>query len=474
MYVLMVFDTEDFLSAPDAPVHRLPAQFAGIMARYGLKGCFHLIGEKVRFMVRHRQSDILKALCAHDVSLHTDRGSMHPTTVEAISGLDWPNGVDHALFREQPGVQTLETVFGRCSSLSKHGGTFAAQLVYAAGRMGKPFFQNPFELPGRAVGWYCNNLIIGIWGGGSFDLAYRDTPLFEQKMTGQRDYLIAQQGKLDLVSLFGCHPVKTVMQDYPCANFYRGAMPPVDQWKPPVMYPGVSIPLILKNFERRIAALADFPGIEWATVGGIANRYRTRPVRVSDAQVCAGADAVLANRGPTFTQALSAGELLFLLARRRLAPSADYPVPQVMGPIVDDSQAVNEPLSTVDLDGICHEIIDAVDASGYLPASLATGNRMTCEAALWLLSAAARDLDPNALPTPRLTLEAIPGVPGAIENVRGCRNWRVHGPLYRQENILKHFIAQTWTYKPAYEAADYPDDVETGTALNPSLPFRST
>lgn len=132
MDALIYFDTEDFFSPPEAPVHRLPGQLAEIMTRHGLPGCFHIHGEKARFMERHGQTEVIEALRQHDVSLHYDRGSVHPTTAEEVSQLDWYRGVERTLFRGLPGFQALERIFGQSSSLTQHGGTFAAPVVYAA------------------------------------------------------------------------------------------------------------------------------------------------------------------------------------------------------------------------------------------------------------------------------------------------------------------------------------------------------
>ena len=387
MYCLMIFDTEDFMSPPDAPVHRLPGQFADIMAKHGLAGCFHMIGEKARFMERHGQRDVIESLRGHDLSLHTDRGSIHPTTAEEISNLGWFEGVDRVMFRELPGFQTHERIFGRCTAFAQHGGTFAAQIVFAAGRLGKPFTHSPFELPGKTVFWFCQNLVIGRWSGGSFDHAYRDTPLFDEKLAQQQAHLRVSVGREDLVCLNGCHPVNTVMEEFPCANFYGGAAPPPEEWRAPKMIPGVSIPLIMANFERRIKALADFPGLEWTTIAGIVRRFDRRPVRVDDALVTAGARAVLERGGPTWTPALSAGELLCLLARRRLARAERYEVPPVMGPLASCPETVRSLAISVDLDRACREIIGCVVGSGYLPECLSReSGHLALEATLVLLA----------------------------------------------------------------------------------------
>lgn len=473
MYCLMYFDVEDFLSEPDHPVHLLPLQFAEIMARHGLQGSFHILGEKVRFMERHNQKRVIEAVRQHDVSLHFDRGSVHPTTAEEVSHLDWFEGVDRVLFRELPGIQTLERVFGKCSAITRHGSTYATQIAYAAGKMGKPFFSSPFNLAGRNVAWFCNNLAIATGEGGSFDREYKDTPAFDKKLEAQNEYLRAQMGKVDLVPLFGCHPLITIMEEFPDGiNFIRGARPPREQWKAPVMIKGVSIPTIMANFERRIKGLSEFPGLEWTTTGGIARLYGRRPVRVSDRVVLEGARAVAANGGPTYTQALSAGELLCLLARRKLAPARIYEVPQIMGPVKACKETVRNVMSIRDMRATCLEIVGHMQDSGYLPECLGReSENISLESALLALACDAAGLDLGAVKSPRLTVDAIPGFSSAAQEVSRLKDWRIHAPDFGQESVSKYFRWQAWTLKPAFRADEYGPGVETGTHLNPALPF---
>ncbi|MGD9497134.1 MAG: hypothetical protein AB7Y46_12625 [Armatimonadota bacterium] len=469
MYALIYFDTEDFFSPPDHPVHRLPGQLAQIMPRHGLPGCFHIHGEKARFMERHGQRDVIEAIRRHDVSLHFDRGSVHPTTAEEVSQLGWFEGVERVLFRELPGFQALRRIFGKCSGLTQHGGTFAAQIVFAAGRLGKPFFYSPFRLPGRNIVWYCQNLLIGGYQAGfHFDQHYRDTPRFEEQLAKVEGYLAGRAREYDFTAMFGCHPVITIMERFPDAiNFGRGAAPPPPEWEPPRMIEGVSIPLILENFERLVRTLVAQPGIEWTDVAGLYERFGSRPVRVTDEVVVRGAQAVVANGGPTWTEELSAAELLFLLARRSLAPAESYEVPQVMGP------AHREGRPAAGLDGaqpaaVAEEIVAACTASGYLPAELSEGCReITPEQALILLACSALERPLIAPDQRRETVEAIPGVPEAIANVRRYRSWRCHGQQYRPEGILDPFRRQCWTLKPAFTAEGYGSGVQLGRHMNP-------
>ena len=471
MYCLLYFDTEDYFSPPDAPVHRLPGQFADIMRRHCLVGCFHIHGEKARFMERHGQTDVIEAVRQHDVSLHYDRGSVHPTTAEEVSNLDWFRGVERVLFRELTGFQTLHRVFGKCSGITQHGGTFAAQIVYAAGKMGYPFLYSPFQLPGRGVVWYCNNLLMagaGGRGGVFFDRVYRDTPRFEENLAKVDGYLTELAQQVDYWAMFGCHPVNTVMEAFPDAvNFANGASPPRQDWQPPTPVKGASIPLILENFERYIVKLVSQSAVEWTTVAGIAELFGSRPVEVSDADVVEGATQVVAHRGPTFTSLLTAGELLYPLALRSLEPSDTYGVPQVMGPTEESRPAPCALSEACDVGRISREIVTHVMGSGYLPVALSQeSGGIGPEAALALLACHAIGRRPADVSDWDLTVDAIPGMAEATERVEHYRDWRPHGPQYNQEGILKHFRLQAWTLKPALTRDRYPDSVRLGRHLN--------
>ncbi|MEW6360335.1 MAG: hypothetical protein AB1696_28635 [Planctomycetota bacterium] len=474
MYGLIYFDTEDFFSPPDHPVHRLPGQLADIMHKHGLQGCFHIHGEKARFMERHGQTDVVESIRKHDVSLHYDRGSVHPTTAEEVSELDWFRAVDRVIFRELPGFQALERIFGKCSSLTQHGGTFAAPIAYAAGKMGKPFFYSPFRLPGRNIVWYCNNLLIGGYQAKFyFDTFYRDTHRFEESLAKVNPYLEERAREFDYTAMFGCHPVITMMQKFPDSiNFREGASPRPDEWIAPTMIEGVSIPLILENFKRLVRVLVSHPKVEWTTVAGLHDLYGARPVTVRDEDVLEGAEAVAENGGPAYTKLLTAGELLFLLARRAQAPAGAYEVPQIMGPTEEGS---GEYAATGDLriESIAEEIVRCGWAGGYLPPALGEANgRIAPELALVLLACHALGRDAPGADVLNPSLEAIPGMTDAMANLKKYREWGIHGPRYHAEAIQRHFRLQCWTLKPAFTEREYGSGVVLGRYSNPMFDRR--
>jgi len=469
MYALFYFDTEDFISPPDHPVHRLPGQLADIMHKHGLPGCFHIHGEKARFMERLGQGDVIESIKEHDVSLHYDRGSIHPTTAEEVSELGWFRGVERVIFRELPGFQALERIFGKCSGITQHGGTFAAQIVYAAGKMGKPFFYSPFRLPGRNVAWYCNNLLIsGYQAKYYFDPFYRDTPRFEESLAQVNPYLDECARTHDFTAMFGCHPVNTMMEEFPDAiNFREGAIPKPSEWVAPTMVKGVSIPLILENFERLVKTLVSHLKVEWTTVAGIHDLYGSQPVKVRDADLLAGAEAVVKNGGPTHTEVLTAAELLFLLARRVLGKADIYEMPQIMGP-TEEGSGSSTASANLNIELIAEEIVERARENGYLPPALSENHEnISPELALVLLSCHAIGQRVPSDDRLNLSVEAIPGVTEAIANVRRYSEWVCHGPRYHQYAILKHFRLQCWTLKPAFAEREYDSGIELGRYVNP-------
>lgn len=474
MYGLIYFDTEDFFSPPDSPTHTLPGQLADVMHKHGLQGCFHIHGERARYWERHGMKSVIGSIKRHDVSLHYDRGSIHPTTAEEVSELDWFRGVDRVVFRELPGFQALERIFGKCSALTQHGGTFAAQIVYAAGKLGKPFFYSPFRLPGRNVVWFCNNLLIGGYQAPFyFDQAYRDTPRFEANLAKVNGYLDERARSVDFTAMFGCHPLIAITEKFPDAiNFANGATPSPKDWIAPRLVPGVSIPQVLANFERLIVTLVKHPKVKWTTVAGIHQLYGERPVRIPDEEVRRGAEAVVRQRGPIWTSTLSAAELLVLLAKRELSKSASYEVPQVMGPTEEPRAGISARNSASPAE-LAKQVLVSVMDSGYLPPVLQAGSEVV-SLEFALLSLACRATGTKLPPggERQLAIEAMPGVEAAMANVKRYKAWRIHGPRYHQAEILKHFRLQCWTLKPAFRPYEYAPHVETGRHLNPMFESR--
>ena len=116
------WDTEDYLSPPDAGSDDIILHIARSARAAGLKATFCIMGEKVRSLVGRGRTDVIREIARyHDPLLHFNYGSIHPTTAEMLTTTDWVDGVALTLAREAPGFRLLERTFGRCTGLTRHG-----------------------------------------------------------------------------------------------------------------------------------------------------------------------------------------------------------------------------------------------------------------------------------------------------------------------------------------------------------------
>ena len=472
MLSLLYFDVEDFVSPPDHPSHRLPGEFARIMTKHNFAGgCFHIIGQKVRHMVQNGQDDDIKAISAHDVSLHYDRGSIHPTTAEETSHLSWHEAVSRVLFRERPGVDLLMDVFGKCSAVTRHGHTWSAPIAYALGRMGLPFFNGPVKPANHGVIWLCNNLDIrGLETELLLDQVYRDTPAFEQRLARVLELLDELTGRTDHSSMFGCHPSYTLYADYADHNFYHGLNPKLADCGPPAEA-GADVATVLRNFERFIVALNAAPNVTWTNVADISQRYMYRPVRVARRHVEEFAQRVVERRGPVYTDVLTAAEGLCLLARARLAPAESYEVPTVMGPLSAepaDGTALSDEKA---LTNLAADLIDYAYGTGFLPAYCklpGTDIRVAPASLVVRLALAFSGSDAEAVgPLDINEPTLLDGM--NIPSEKELASWLPHGPQYAAQGVLEDMSLQAWTFKPAFQRGDYADDVETASYERPMI-----
>lgn len=472
MLSLLYFDVEDFVSPPDHPSHRLPGEFARIMTKHGFGGgCFHIIGQKVRHMVRHAAADDIRAIAAHDVSLHYDRGSIHPTTAEETSKLPWHEAVSRVLFRERAGVDLLMDVFGKCSSVTRHGWTWSPPIAYAVGRMGLPFFNGPVRPADHGVIWLCNNLDIrGLESEVYLDQVYRETPKFEQRLTRVLEMLSELAGRTDHSSMFGCHPSYTLYEDFADHNFYHGRNPKLADCGPPAEA-GADVATVLRNFERYIVALNAAPDVTWTNVADIRRRYMYRPVGVSQRHVEEFAQRVIERRGPVYTDVLTAAEGLCLLARARLAPAESYEVPTVMGPMSAGAAAGAALPDEKALTGLAASLIDYTYGTGFLPAYCQLpGTDIRVDPASLVLRLALGFSGSDAEAVGPLDIGESTLLDGVnLPSQESFAGWLPHGTQYATRSILEETALQAWTLKPAFQRDCYAGDVETAPYERPMI-----
>src|SRR5579871_3388027 len=108
MYVTLFMDVED-LVAPEAD--DIAGTCADILSEEGVQATLCVVGEKARLLAQRGREDVIAALSRHDIGVHTDLHSIHPTIAEYLADKGWEDGVEEALRRERPGVEAIRDVF---------------------------------------------------------------------------------------------------------------------------------------------------------------------------------------------------------------------------------------------------------------------------------------------------------------------------------------------------------------------------
>ena len=126
--VILSFDTEDFVSPRSDDAAKALAQ---IMASHRVRGCFCMVGDKVRALLARGRRDVIDALREHEIHYHTNTHGFWPKTALYLDGLSWDDGVERLLANEASGVDLVEDVLGqRPTAYAKTDTHWAAQQIH--------------------------------------------------------------------------------------------------------------------------------------------------------------------------------------------------------------------------------------------------------------------------------------------------------------------------------------------------------
>ncbi len=468
MHAILYYDTEDSISPPAAGCDDIVLWLADLMTAHGVKGCFHLIGDKARTLEQRGRRDVIKAVSAHDVSSHFDHGSVHPMTVERVDQMDWHDGVQAALAAERPGFATLERIFGKCSGLTRHGSSYAPQIAHAAGVCGKMFHGVPFALPGQRIFWFCGTLCTSQIGlirvradqstVGKFDEnTFADTPRFEDQLRRFIPLLEQTVRQWDFTALFGCHPLRLCLERF-CDNYVGGQN--ADPIRLPPVRSDEQKERIKSNFARYIQTLARVAGLRFVGLDDLARAFGHTPAHITRATLTDYAAEVRDGAGVPLHEWHAPAELLTGLAlalvgwRRDGELPAHVPALQVIGPAdltpwVADATAW--PLDQVM--ALAEQLIGHVQAEGMLPTAVmhdgvAIGPAQLLGRLADVYGRIAAGREPMATATAERALYPALG-DEVTPAVLSLAKWRILSPAVTFERIAHHTRCQTWSLKPA-------------------------
>lgn len=472
MYAYLCFDVEDLVH-PDSD--DIPRDIASMFADDGVVASMYVVGEKARLWERRGRWDVIAAVAQHDVGLHTDHHSVHPTASEYLADKGWDDGVAEALRQEGPAADDLARLFGQFpSSWATSGSSWAPQIPAATRRLGIPAnVYSHAQVGGGGACWYagqlCYNGYFGIQGGES---TYCDDTAFEAALP---DLLArveaARRSGLACMGLFAAHPTRlryTAFWD--ALNFFRGQNTPPAEYKHAPRHTDAEYASALRNLRRMVAAVRDLPGVEIISTRRLNSLFAEEGGPLAWAALRPLADAVLASAGivagyplaESTPSDVSAATALDLLARAVLR-LADGPTPpahmlahSVSGPrqIAPDLAAPLRFSSAAFLT-LCRELAGQIGATGHLPAMLTMDKAQIGSGPLLKACATAfLAAESGELPD-EVIVSPAPGEPASAEGLAQeaiydmLPGWPPHRADLRLDLLARHTRLQSWSLAPA-------------------------
>jgi hypothetical protein len=266
MFVTALMDVEDLVDPESDDIAR---DCASILSEEGVTATLCIVGEKARLLQQRGRFDVIAALKQHDIGLHTDFHSVHPTIAEAMALRNWEEGAAEAERMERPGVESIEQVFGKKPSCwGGPGNTWGPQVCEALIALGIPAFVYahtgvPQGGPHRFAG------CIAYPNGPSLsDGNYHDDSLAALDRAALIDRLKADRAAgIRWQQVFLGHPTRILHTEFwDAPNFAHGANPPRDEWKTVQRKSRPELDCALKNFRRAVRLLRSLSGIELRTI----------------------------------------------------------------------------------------------------------------------------------------------------------------------------------------------------------------
>jgi hypothetical protein len=467
MYLVINFDTEDYVSPESEGIDDIPKWLADIMTEEGVTGTFFVIGEKARSLEQRERRDVIAAMARHDIGSHTNFGSIHPTVTEQLEKAGWESGVTQMFEQESAGLKELERIFeAPVTSLARHGGSYGPQLVAALGRMNAGYSGSPVNLPGRNVVWFCNALNFYGQYNGLDDTYYKDD-LFEARFTEIKKEIPELVKDVEAISLFAGHPCKIRTEQFWDLNFYYGENRGPDEWEIPLMRPQETMVTAQKNFRRLMRWLKSRDDIEITTFRDLMALYSHQRDIMTRKDLLEMADVSVKRKTILPGEYFSPAEAFYGLVRSILEYQTNGSLPERLnvearpfGPLkMPESQPEISRVSLIEVYELANAAGDVISGSGALPSLLTVRDLHIGTGSLYaLFSAVFLDMGsgtpeedyqvPAFDPYPRTNEEEI------VRRINDYKGWPVHRRDLDMSGIVEQTRLQLWTLKSAHKIMD--------------------
>jgi hypothetical protein len=460
-YLVVTFDTEDYITPEAERIDDIPKWLAEAMTEEGVTGTFFVIGEKARSLEKRGRRDVIAAMARHDIGSHTDFGSVHPTVTEELEKAGWDDGVRLMSGQESAGIRQLARIFGvPVTTLARHGGSYGPQLVAALGRLGAGYQGSPASLPGHDVVWFCNALNFSAQYAGFDDAYYRDD-LFEPVFDKLKAEFPERVRTSEVLALFAGHPTKIRAEEFWDLNFYAGKNTPPEEWRTPQLRPQATMATAQKNFHRMMRWLKGRDDVEITTYRELMKVYGRQKETITRAELRAIAEATLKTRALAPSEDFSPAEAFSGLARAIAGYQKNGAVPESLdvihplGPLeMPPAQPAILSTSLQSVYGLARVANEHIERTGNLPSILPLDSgRIGAGSMFRMFSEAYLDMA-SGTPRPVYDVSEFEPYPGTNEKkitdeIEGYKTWPVHRPDLDMSRIVEFTKLQLWTLKPA-------------------------
>ena len=470
--VVLWFDTEDYLlPASDDAAKRL----AELLSERGIRATFKVVGEKARVLEQRGRTDVIAALCKHDIGYHTDFHSVHPAPAEYLADCGLLDGVAEFVRRERQGATDVRRIFARQSlaCYGQPGSSWACQAIVALRDIG---VKGVYLDDGSHVGlrgkpfWYAGALNAYDLGPNVTRMELHDAGALESakaRVTEIAHRLAAEGG--GLISIY-YHPCEFVHQKFwDAVNFSHGANPPREDWKVPPQLPPEQTERAFERFAKYIDHIKGL-GVRFVTASELPAIYadRVRNEGLTEAELVALAKKMADPEAAGVDYQVVAGKTVspadeFELLVTAVGESIDgrtvrYPLAAkgLLGPDsapcspVKGGQLIAWPAlrdATVD-------VRDYLRVHGRVPARVFLGADSIAPAdflgALASVYQFEREHGKPPLDGVRLAKGlAVLTQRHVAQDPTGHFGWVIHKSGFRPTNILEVARLQAWTLKPA-------------------------
>jgi len=456
VYVTLWFDTEDYTS-PEADSIILP--LCRILEQHGVRATFKLVGEKARDLERKGQNDVIHALSRQDVGFHTTYHSQPPAVTAYLDRMEWSEGADEFVRREEAGFNDTKRIFKRTPiCYGQPGNTWAPQVYAGLRRWGVPLYLDEgthVGLKGKPF-YYCGLLNV-------YDMADRSTRM---NLEGEADY---QKGIADfrlihtrlaaegggLVSIY-YHP-----NEFDHAEFWdaviwsHGANPPKEQWKYPRKRTPESRDRTLKDFSRYLAFMQSLPNVHFVTGTDMVRLYedklhsrRFSGDEIRDIARPLVGEITFARIGDVY---LSPAESFSALLRWQLRKSGESSVGAISGLLGPFRQETAEPPGSVErweFRKSCEDALDFMSKAGHIPPIIWIGARPVSPED-FLATLASVTLENGTDQSVNLKKGKLSISQYVAEESPSLFNWIIMPEGFRAAHVMKLARLQSWSLKPA-------------------------